>query len=245
MPMGVLRRCCKPARNFSNLAAHCFRYAWLRKLVGSIGANMVLSSDAASGIDPIKHVIVLMLENHSFDQMLGCFQSLFSELDGVDAENPRSNSGIDGKSFVQRESFDPVVDPDPMHELSHVEAQLADNNGGFVAEDQREYQDRGDLDAQKIMDYFGLDALPSLHALGRSFAICDRWFSSVPGPTWTNRFFAYSGTSRGIVEMPESVGDTDLYLHFDQDTIFDRLNAGGIKWRVYFGDVPNSLVLRH
>ena len=45
--------------------------------------------------------------------------------------------------------------------------------------------------------------------------------------------------------MPESIGDTDLYLHYDQATIFDRLYEKGVSWRVYFGDVPNSLVLRH
>ena len=82
------------------------------------------------------------------------------------------------------------------------------------------------------MDYFALDALPALHALARHFAICDHWFSSVPGPTWTNRFFVHSGTSRGLVEMPTSVRETHLYLHYTQDTIFDRLNERDIKWRV-------------
>src|SRR5262249_47161998 len=70
-------------------------------------------------------------------------------------------------------------------------------------------------------------------------------YSSVPGPTWTNRFFVHSGTSKGIVDMPASLEDTSLILHYDQDTIFDRLNEKRIPWRVYFGDVPQSLLLRH
>lgn len=195
--------------------------------------------------DPIKHVVVLMLENHSFDQMLGCFKSLYPDLEGVDVANPRFNLGLDGTRYHQMESFDPIVDPDPMHELENIERQLTGDNGGFVAEYQRQHPEHPGLDPQKIMNYFALDALPALHALARHFAICDHWFSSVPGPTWTNRFFVHSGTSRGLVEMPTSVGDTHLYLHYTQDTIFDRLNERGIKWRVYCGDVPQSLVLSH
>jgi phospholipase C len=195
--------------------------------------------------DPIQHVIVLVLENHSFDQMLGSFKSVFPNLDGVGERNPSTNIGVDGRRFTQRPSFDPIVDPDPMHEVDHVARHLENNNGGFVAEYQREYRDRADLNPQRIMDYFEVDSLPALHTLARHFTICDRWFSSVPGPTWTNRFFIHSGTSLGIVDMPKSVADTDLYLNFHQETIFDRLNERGIKWRVYFGDVPNSLVLSH
>jgi phospholipase C len=195
--------------------------------------------------DPIKHVVVLMLENHSFDQMLGCCKAIYPHLEGVDQGSPRSNIGLDGIEYRQQESYDLVVDPDPMHEFGNIERQLAGDNGGFVAEYQRTHPEHATLDPQKIMNYFALDALPALHTLAREFAICDHWFSSVPGPTWTNRFFVHSGTSLGLVEMPTSVADTHLYLHYRQDTIFDRLNERGIKWRVYFGDVPQSLVLSH
>lgn len=204
-----------------------------------------LTNRVRATTDPIKHVVVLMLENHSFDQMLGCFKSIYPQLDGVDEANLRFNLGLDGNRYYQAESYDPVVDPDPMHELENITRQLADGNGGFVAEYQRQHQGCSHLDPQKIMNYFALDALPATHVLARHFAICDRWFSSVPGPTWTNRLFVHSGTSLGIVEMPTSVRHTHLYLHYTQDTIFDRLNERDIKWRVYCGDVPQSLVLSH
>ena len=92
--------------------------------------------------DPIKHVVVLMLENNSFDQMLGCFKAVYPQLEGVDRANPRFNIGVDARRYFQAESFDPVVDPDPKHELHNIGRQLADHNVGFVAEYQREHPDR-------------------------------------------------------------------------------------------------------
>ena len=49
--------------------------------------------------DPIKHVVVLMLENHSFDQMLGAFRSEFPDLEGVDPANPGTNRDKDGQDY--------------------------------------------------------------------------------------------------------------------------------------------------
>lgn len=189
--------------------------------------------------DPIKHVVVLMFENHSFDQMLGCFKGV----DGVDPDHLRSNKDSTGREYFQRESNDSVVSPDPKHELNHILSQLKDGNSGFVSEYQSEYPETTVDQRQRIMNYFGDGDLPVLHELAKHFTICDRWYSSVPGPTWTNRFFVHSGTSKGVVTMPERVGDTRYYLHYDQDTIYDRLSDKGISWRVYFGDVPQSLVL--
>ena len=190
----------------------------------------------------IRHVVVLMFENHSFDQMLGCFKDTYSGLDGVDPNNLLSNKDLDGQDFFQRQFPDPVVSPDPRHELKHILNQLANGNGGFVSEYHSEYLEENP-DVQRIMDYFGMGDLPALHELAANFTICDHWYSSVPGPTWTNRFFVHSGTSKGLVTMPENITDTKYYWHYDQQTIYDQLRKAGIKWRIYFGDVPQSLVL--
>lgn len=196
---------------------------------------------------PIKHVILLMFENHSFDQMLGCFRSIYPQLTGVDPAHPRSNRDSAGQEYFQKEANDTVIQPDPNHEVANVRRQLQDGNSGFVAdyEEAEGQEPTTPPQRQRIMDYFGMDCLPALHALAKHFTICDQWYSSVPGPTWTNRFFAYSGTSLGLVDMPSSILHTNLYLNYTQDTIFDRLNEKRFLWRVYFGDVPNSLVLRH
>ena len=162
--------------------------------------------------DEIKHVIVLMFENHSFDQMLGCFKSIYPELEGVDPANPRSNKDSKGTEYFQRQSNDTVVTPDPKHELEHILNQLKDGNSGFVSEYEKEYAGKNP-DLQRIMDYFGMGDLPALHELAQHFTICDHWYSSVPGPTWTNRFFVHSGTSVGRVRMP-GVGTRIRPLHW-------------------------------
>jgi phospholipase C len=100
-------------------------------------------------------------------------------------------------------------------------------------------------DRRAVMGYCLLDRLPGLHELGKNFTICDHWFSSLPGPTWPNRFFALSGTPADRVLMPEGP------LHFrpeeifvqDQLTIFDRLREAGKSSRIYYYDFPSSLLL--
>lgn len=198
-----------------------------------------------SSADPIKHVVVLMFENHSFDQMLGCLKSVYPGLDGVDPANLRSNADSNGRQYSQRPSNDTTVDPDPKHELCHILNSLKNDNGGFVLEYEEEYPNTTPDQRQKIMDYFELGTLPALHELAQHFTICDHWYSSVPGPTWVNRFFVHSGTSLGRVEMPNGSPDPRLYLGYDQNTIYDRLNERHIRWRIYHGDVPQSLLLSH
>jgi phospholipase C len=197
------------------------------------------------GIDPIKHVIVLMFENHSFDQMLGCFKEIYPKLEGVDPNNPGSNKDSTDQVYPQRKCSDPVVSPDPRHELDHVLNQLKDHNAGFVSEYEKEYPDTTHDERQRIMDYFRMDDLPALHELAKHFTICDYWYSSVPGPTWANRFFVHSGTSKGLVAMPVSNLGALVCMRYNQDTIYDRLTKRKINWRVYFHDIPQSMVLTH
>jgi phospholipase C len=198
--------------------------------------------------DPIKHVVVLMLENHSFDQMLGALQEEFPDLEGVDPANPGTNED-DGTTYSQAVTTATTVQNDPMHELANVLHQLEDNNANFVLDYSQAYPATTTDERQQIMGYYAPGALPALHELARHFTICDHWYSSVPGPTWANRFFVHSGTSLGRVQMPEGVSDSilhpGLYTGYDQDTIYDRLNEQGIRWRIYHGDIPQSLVLSH
>jgi phospholipase C len=195
--------------------------------------------------DPIEHVVVLMLENHSFDQMLGGMTAEVPAIDGADPSTPRGNPDDAGQVYYQAPTSTPTVSPDPKHETANVLAQLANNNGGFVL-DYCTHPVTTPAQRQQIMSYYPAGALPALHELARHFTVCDRWFCSVPGPTWANRFFVHSGTSLGRVRMPGGVlSNPALYLGYDQDTIFDRLNARSIDWRVYYGDVPHSLVLSH
>ena len=196
--------------------------------------------------DPIEHVVLLMLENHSFDQMLGALKGVYSDLDGVDEGN--FNVDDKGLPYYQKHTTERQMLLDPHHEVDHVAAQLKDGNKGFVRDFVSCFPDSTPEQRQCIMGHYPLDFLPALHRLGREFTVCDQWFSSLPGPTWPNRFFALSGTSCGRVNMPgdeEHTVDLKGWFQQDQITIFDRLSEKGIEWRVYFHDIPQSSVLLH
>ena len=191
----------------------------------------------------ISRVIVLLLENRSFDQILGAFKKDYLKMEGIDPANPHVN--LDGKREVkQAAGAARVLNFDPHHEHEHVMAQLAGGNAGFVDDFARAYPKSGPSDRDEVMRYFDIGELPALHEIARNYTICDHWFSSVPGPTWCNRLFALSGTSLGRVVMP--AGAMNLNVHwYDQPTLFDRLNEQKITWKVYAGDFPLSLLFVH
>jgi phospholipase C len=122
-----------------------------------------------------------------------------------------------------------------------VRRQLADGNGGFVRDYTTAPGAVATADQQhQVMRYFALGQLPAIHALGRHFTVCDHWHASVPGPSWVNRLFAHAATSAGLVSVPRFA---DGPPPFKMETIFDRLQARGLSWSIYFGDFPLSLLL--
>ena len=134
--------------------------------------------------DPIKHVVVLMLENHSFDQMLGAFRAVFPDLEGVDTANPRINRDKDGTGYSQALTTATSVQPDPMHELDNVLNQLENGNANFVLDYSEAYPATTPNDRQQIMGYFA-QALSrpstSLHDTSRSATIGTRRCRGRPG----------------------------------------------------------------
>ena len=195
--------------------------------------------------DRIKHIVVLMLENRSFDHMLGGLTGKIPNLDGIDPNAPpRMNRDQDGKQYKQVPGASFSLKYDPKHEVEHVHQQLLKRNSGFVDDFSRAYPHSQRDDRAEIMKYFEDGQLPAVHTLAKNFGVCDRWFSSVPGPTWPNRFFAHSGTSLGHVDMPEGVLDANLHW-YNQTTVYDRLNEKDVSWKIYYGDVPQSLMMVH
>lgn len=201
--------------------------------------------------DPIEHVLVLALENRSFDHMLGACQNIKAKIDGIPSGadlTPRRNS-YEGRDYEQLPGANRIVIEDPRHETPHVLAQLKPDaagapNAGFVADYASSYPMLSEDGRAQVMKYHDLGTLPALHALAEHFTVCDHWFSSVPGPTWTNRLFLMSGTSLGHVQMPDGLMDLNLHW-YDQSTIFDRLDERSKGWAVYHGDAPLSLLLTH
>jgi phospholipase C len=194
--------------------------------------------------DPIKHVVLLMLENRSFDHILGDCAKVTAEMGA-----PGGANIYDGRTFPQAPGAARILAKDPGHDTKDVLIQLGGKagvpaNGGFVLDYARSYGHLTDAELLEVMKYHAEGSLPAMHMLAGNFMLCLRWFASVPGPTWTNRLFALSGTSLGRVSMPNGIMNLNLHW-YDQSTVFDRLNEKGRSWKVYFDDVPLSLLFVH
>ncbi|WP_341316833.1 alkaline phosphatase family protein [Paraburkholderia sp. IMGN_8] len=213
---------------------------------GEAAASEVNTTGAAQK-DHIEHVVLLLMENHSFDQMLGCLDKVHKGLDGIQNASSKSNDDGKGHTFYPRATSERQMKLDPNHGHAAVLKQLQGDNGGFVQSFATDYPKSSLAARQDVMGYYPLNFLPALHTLGAQFTVCDRWFSSLPGPTWPNRYFALTGTSMGQVEMPSGLDalDPKWYTEQTQDTIFDRLNDAKKTWKVYFYDFPASLLLKN
>jgi phospholipase C len=90
--------------------------------------------------------------------------------------------------------------------------------------------------------------LPLLTALAWEFVVCDNWFSSIPGPTWPNRYFVHAASSAGLDHSPSTEEIVQWFAHgvpLQNGTIFDKLNDGSKKWHIYRGDeFPQSFSLK-
>src|ERR1700733_256139 len=203
----------------------------------------------------IQHVFVLMLENRSFDHMLG-----FSGLTGTDAASgaptiidgltgSESNS-FSGQTFSVSQGAPDRMPADPGHEFSNVLMQLcgsgasyprggqypAINNSGYVAS----YVGSGGSSPGVLMNCYSPSQLPVLHALAAEFVVCDDWHASIPGPTWPNRMFVHAASSNGLDHSPSiaEIAEWEALagFSFQNGTIFDALQAKGVTRRLYGGD---------
>jgi phospholipase C len=196
--------------------------------------------------DPIQHIVVLMLENNSFDRMLGCMKEKYPGLEGVDPNAPPfTNPDYPDANhlFAQLPDAARTVAVDPAHDLDDVIRQVDGGAcNGFVSDLVQHKPAAPETERYQIMAYFRRGDLPVLHALADQFLICDHWFSSMPGPTWPNRFFVHSGTSLGHIDMPSGFFNPTIHL-YDQTTVYQRLSEKNVSWRIYYGDVPQSLLM--
>lgn len=221
---------------------------------GTRPAPGAAQAEAAPGTDPIRHVVVLMLENRSFDHVLGGLAGSIAGLDGVAPGKPYRNiDALGGVVVEQKPVARPVVSPtfDAPHDYKDAMDQIRDDNAGFVNSYVRRHPTSSQDDREQVMAYFAEDSLPVTHLLAKNFLVCNRWFSSLPGPTWPNRLFVHAGTSLGHVLMPDADNPGEIarvWGTFNQDTIYDRLNEGGsagrpLSWRIYHDGLPQSIIL--
>lgn len=197
----------------------------------------------------IQHVVVLMLENRSFDHMVGFMQSASYAIDGLTGNewNPRDPAHIDPSQEVKVSSdAGYILSYDPGHAYHDVNIQLFDNpngpppsslpNAGFILSYSQQSHVTPPI-ADTIMKCMSPTTVPILTTLASEFALCDAWYSSVPAQTWPNRFFVHAATSKGYL-------DNNQFRNYDMPTIFENLAANGQTWRDYYHDFSQTWALQ-
>lgn len=208
----------------------------------------------------IDHLIVLMLENRSFDHMFGYLNHpspVYERLEEGDRRFPNPDDNTDPAGTAQARAVHhptstgrKVMPFDPHHSHAETLRQLgirppAAPNSGFVASyrDKAGGASRDDYDVGSLVMACQPEGnLPGLATLAKEFALCTRWFSSVPGETWPNRNFVHAATSDGSV-------DNEFGVYLDA-TIFEVLDtwADGIHnrpaWRIYHDGPTHVMAFR-
>src|SRR5271157_5965851 len=199
-----------------------------------------------AGLDNLKHIVVLMMENRSFDHMLGGLSLVmengrkkYPKINGLtgNESNPDTNGAI--VKVQPNAQFQSQLDPDPDHHFPGVDLQIFGgqppgpgrmaNMQGFVKDYFSQTKDVNR--SHNIMYYFdALKDLPVLSTLATEFALFNGWFSSIPGPTICNRAFAHYGTSFGQVGM-------DIFDIFAPImSVYERMLAAGKTAKIYYYD---------
>lgn len=203
----------------------------------------------------IKNLFVLMLENHSFDNIFA-----MSGIQGINAATVQNCNSYHGEKYFVREHAPSFMTTDPGHEFKDVLEQLcgADaackyqggtypsvNNSGFASSYATSVsEDTGTPAKHHIGDIMACfdtsKQLPVIHQLACEFAICDNWYSSLPGPTWPNRFFVHGASSAGWTDSPHLRDEVTWELihgfRYSNGSIFQALRNAGHEWRLYNDD---------
>ncbi|KAK9735946.1 hypothetical protein RND81_04G239900 [Saponaria officinalis] len=200
---------------------------------------------------PIKTIVILVMENRSFDHMLGWMKKLNPEINGVTGSESNRVSVKDPNSQViyYNNTSHYVVDPDPGHSFQAIREQIFGSDqtrsdepapmNGFA---QQAFSVNGSIEmAQHVMNGFVPEKVPVYQALVQEFAVFDRWFASVPSSTQPNRLFVHSGTSGGATSNIPAL----LAKGYPQRTIFENLEASDIGFRIYYQNIPATLFYRN
>jgi phospholipase C len=214
-------------------------------------------SISRNALNQIEHIVVLTLENRSFDNLLGWlydpandppFDVVPADFEGLYGKN-LSNIAPDGRIVHVGKSYDARgPQPNPGEPFEDVYSQLFDvarvdfqnmdvsrdplrtpSMQGFI----RNYavQKHVPADPAKIMESLTPKTVPVLSSLAHHYALCDHWFASIPTQTFCNRSFVHAGTSSGYVNN----GGAGRCFVNDTANIFDLLESAGKTWKIFHG----------
>ena len=199
----------------------------------------------------IDHVVVVMMENRSFDNVLGWLDKAgVIGLSGPATPGAMDGTGANAPLYPAQNGSAPTnPNPDPNEEFQFVWRQLSNdftqtlqpplpapsvNMLGFI----NDYATAPNVTTPtNIMNCFTKAQLPVISTLASAYAVCDHWFCSVPSQTFSNRSFVHAGTSSGYVNnsWPRSGFPPIGFFVNDTPTIYNLLEAASIPWRIYYG----------
>lgn len=179
------------------------------------------------------HIVIVMQENHSFDNYLGMLPVC-------------GQPAADGFTFNAKE--EPVnwnpLGSERMYVYHQSGEDGATHTGSQSWNDSHIQIDNGLMDgfAQTgpgSMGYYTEDDLPFYYSLAKTFTLANRWFCSVPAQTYPNRRFLMAGTASGVVSTDIST----VGVRPANGTIWDRLSSYGVTWKNYFTDLPTTAII--
>jgi phospholipase C len=216
-----------------------------------------------SNLDNIEHIVVLMMENRSFDNILGWLYPDNLDFRGVNStmSNPGPPDGAPvyvGKGtdmtapfpdpnepyeYVYRQMYDlpptmpiPMTDAEPAMQGFVYDYADAITTANCKAE--KKHKPPFPTSPDVIMNCFAPESLPVINGLAASFAVCDNWLSSVPTQTFPNRSFIHAATSSGNVYNTWKTGDFpwDVGIFINKTkTIYNLLEEKKVGWKIYHG----------
>ncbi len=209
----------------------------------------------STSLEKIEHIIVLMLENRSFDHLFGYLKMKDGRIAGITDHEFANYSDANSPAPVSRwpvqRANEYVIPFDPGHEFRDVQYQLYGPQltppfppnlpsvqapmNGFVYRAMESAVSA--QDASLVMGCFQSDQVPLLSTLANEYSLFNFWYSSMPGPTWPNRFFVHAGTSGGLIDSPTE----EQILHgYSFNTIYHSLDKAQLDWRIYHDGLPQA-----
>jgi phospholipase C len=182
---------------------------------------------------PFDHIVVVMMENHSFDNYLGMLSSSGQPLaDGLslNAEGVPTNANPLEGGFQKSFHLQGTCQPGGVTQSWDASHQQIDNGkmDGFAAT------------SNSAMGYWKESDLPFYYSLAKTFCVGNRSFCSVPAQTYPNRRFLYAGTAQGTI----ATNSANFSLPAPANgTLMDLLSQYGISWTNYFTDLPATVIV--
>lgn len=206
---------------------------------GEMPEEFIVNSPATlAKLDKVETIVVVMMENRSFDHMLGFLRSLRGpKYEGFLGSESNNVSERQPAAVRLRRASEVIPDPvtkiigGPEHGTEHVKAQVADGAMSGFAQD---YENRFPGKAENAMTFYTDKELKTYYPLAADYKVCDHWFASHPGPTWPNRWCTFGGTAFELRNL--DINDRNIGF-INKLTIFDLLDARGIDWRIFESDL--------